>query len=249
MRTIEDLSNRVLRLETASTTRLIDQQVTRGRDIATPALLRIKSPGGTTAGTGFFISADGYLLTADHISHGLHKTEHGPCAATLMGDIKVVCELVQDFPELDLSLMKVGRDAEVIRYLRVADTFRADTTVAVIGFGLEDDALIAEPNLTVGQISTVLKTKMMLPNGRMVEGDDAPYQLFTANVNKGVSGAPVFDVATHDVVGVFTKLRKNSSEDQGQALFTAVTAHTNTWAMLEEVMAEHRLLAEEKPML
>ncbi|KAG7376286.1 hypothetical protein PHYPSEUDO_013799 [Phytophthora pseudosyringae] len=157
------------------------------------------------------------------------------------GSDEVICEVLKDFPLLDLAVLQVEVEDGDVPYFNAAGSFHEDDSLAVIGFGLEDHAMARIPNLTVGRVSTLVKTALELPSGKFVGGEDATYQLFTANVNKGDSGGPVLDINSYELVGVFTALRKNFNDDQGQAVFTVLTRESIAWEYVNSAIEQYRV--------
>ncbi|KAL3662189.1 hypothetical protein V7S43_012988 [Phytophthora oleae] len=239
--TVNALRATVEALEVDLTQRL-DMRVHAAREAATPCLLQIQSADESKNGTGFLVTEDGFVLTAYHVRTGQLTRQNlaynSPCRATLFNGTVVPCEPVEDFPDLDLSLMKMaGRSFSCFE---TAIYVTEDKTVAVIGYCLEYEGTLHIPNLTIGRVSTVVHTALTLPNGVFM-GPDAPHQLCTANVNTGDSGAPVFDLVSLQLLGVFRSLHKRS-EDQGQAVFMDVTRGAGVWPRIRAAIDRHRAI-------
>lgn len=139
-----------------------------------PAVVKIvcKTPdGGTTTGTGFFISPDGQLVTSYHVVDGASEI----AIQTLSGAF-FTGETVLAYDEVhDIALLKVT--ASQIQCLRLADSndIVQGTSVAVFGNPLGLDG-----TLTDGIISAV----------REDAGDRSIVQI-TAPISPGSSGSPV----------------------------------------------------------
>ncbi|MDT8440679.1 MAG: DegQ family serine endoprotease [Desulfuromonadales bacterium] len=139
-------------------------------------------------GTGFIISADGYILTNDHVVDGADE-------------IKVKLSDGREFrgevrgldPKLDLALVKIDTGEQLpVATLGDSDTLRVGEWVMAIGnpFGLEQ-------TVTVGIVSA---------KGRVIGA--GPYDDFIqtdASINPGNSGGPLFN-ARGEVVGINTAI-------------------------------------------
>jgi serine protease Do len=140
-------------------------------------------------GSGFIISADGFILTNNHVVEG--ADEIGIRLAdgrTFKGEVKGVD------PKLDLALLKIDtgkKDLPVVQ-LGDSDSLRVGEWVIAIGnpFGLEQ-------TVTVGIVSA---------KGRVIGA--GPYDNFIqtdASINPGNSGGPLFN-AKGEVVGINTAI-------------------------------------------
>ena len=141
------------------------------------------------AGTGFFVSADGKLITNAHVIEGAAtadaKLENG-ATYKIRGVLK---------PAIDRDLLLLQADAKDVPYLTVSDQPLPDvgSRVAVIGspFGLE------------GTVS-----EGIISGHRDAKKDDRWLQM-TAPVSPGSSGSPVVD-GNGKVVGIATFLVNNA---------------------------------------
>ena len=136
-------------------------------------------------GSGFFISADGYVVTNNHVIDDAEDITVG-----LSDGRDFEAEVVGTDPETDLALLRVSADVEFdyVELDRDPDTRVGDWVVAMGNpFGLGGTA-------TTGIISAM---------GRQI----GPAQAYTdflqtdASINRGNSGGPMFDL-NGDVVGV-----------------------------------------------
>ena len=141
------------------------------------------------SGTGFFVSADGKLVTNAHVIEGAAsanaKLENG-ATYSIRGVLK---------PAIDKDLLLLQADAKDVPYLTVSDQPMPDvgSRVAVIGspFGLE------------GTVS-----EGIVSGHRDAKKDDQWLQM-TAAVSPGSSGSPVVD-ENGKVVGVATFIVHNA---------------------------------------
>jgi len=158
----------------------------------------------TGQGSGFFITADGYAVTNNHV------VQHAENVQVTTDDGKIyTAKVIGTDPRTDLALIKVdGRD---FPYVKLADQSpRVGDWVLAVGnpFGLGG-------TVTAGIVSA---------RGRDIGA--GPYDDFIqidAPVNKGNSGGPAFDV-DGDVIGVNTAIFSPSGGSVGIAF--AIPADT-----------------------
>jgi serine protease Do len=159
----------------------------------------------TGQGSGFFISADGFAVTNNHVVDGADKVE------VTMDDGKTyTAKVIGSDPRTDLALIKVeGR--KDFPFAKLSDSKpRIGDWVLAVGnpFGLGG-------TVTAGIVSA---------SGRDI--GNGPYDDFIqidAPVNKGNSGGPTFDT-TGDVMGVNTAIYSPSGGSVGIAF--AIPAST-----------------------
>ncbi len=147
-------------------------------------------------GSGFVISADGYIVSNDHVAGNASKiTVAFPDGTVLDG------RLVGSDPVSDIALIKVDPEEE-LPYLRFAGNGTAIVGEWVIAlgnpFGLFE---AAEPSVTVGVVSATGRNLESTRDGRvyrdMIQTD--------ASINRGNSGGPLVN-ATGEVIGVNTAI-------------------------------------------
>ena len=158
----------------------------------------------TGQGSGFFISADGYAVTNNHVVQNAENVE-----VTTDDGKTYSAKVIGTDPRTDLALIKV--DGKDFPYVKLADTTpRVGDWVLAVGnpFGLGG-------TVTAGIVSA---------RGRDIGA--GPYDDFIqidAPVNKGNSGGPTFDV-DGDVIGVNTAIFSPSGGSVGIAF--AIPADT-----------------------
>ena len=139
-------------------------------------------------GTGFFISADGYLLTNDHVVSGADEV-----TVTLLDERTLPARVVGTDPNTDIALVKVDTEAAVpFVQLGSSDAARVGDRVVAIGnpFGLSH-------TVTEGILSA---------KGRVIGA--GPYDDFLqtdASINPGNSGGPLFNLRG-EVIGINTAI-------------------------------------------
>lgn len=148
-------------------------------------------------GSGFLISADGYLLTNEHVIDGAQKIQ-----VTIMGKSQAIdAKVVGSDRELDLAVLKIDAGSD-LPYLKLGDSeqIRVGNWVIAIGnpYGLDH-------TVTVGVISA---------KGRPIDVEDRHYRNLLqtdASINPGNSGGPLMGL-DGEVIGINTAV---SSEAQG----------------------------------
>jgi serine protease Do len=151
---------------------------------------------GQALGSGFIISADGYVVTNNHVVDGATDV-----TLTLEGGKTVAARIVGVDKKTDLALLKIT-EAGTYPYVQFADSMpRVGDWVIAVGnpFGLGG-------TVTAGIVSA---------RGRDI--GSGPYDDFLqidAAVNRGNSGGPTFN-ARGDVVGVNTAIYSPSGGSVG----------------------------------
>jgi serine protease Do len=168
------------------------------------AVVQVRTPGGL--GSGFFINADGYLMTNFHVIEGeteisveVYHQNDGQLARDTFKQVRIVA--INKFQ--DLALLRI-EDKNAPKFKSVslgsADALAVGDPVFAIG-----SPLGLERTVTQGIIST--KT-------RQLEGE--LYLQTSAQINPGNSGGPLFNMAG-EVVGV-TNMKITFGEGLGFAI-------------------------------
>jgi serine protease Do len=170
---------------------------------------------GQAVGSGFFVSADGYIVTNNHV------VDHATEVSVTMDDGRVLdAKIVGRDPKTDLALLKV-KEAGTFAYVGFAKTSpRVGDWVVAMGnpFGLGGTA-------TAGIVSA---------RGRDIGA--GPYDDFLqidAPVNRGNSGGPTFN-ASGEVVGVNTAIFSPSGGSVGIAFDIPADTVTGVVAALKD---------------
>jgi serine protease Do len=148
----------------------------------------------TGQGSGFFISADGYAVTNNHVVEGAQSV-----LVTTDDGKSYTAKIIGTDPKTDLALIKV--DAQGFPYVSFADQVsRVGDWVVAIGnpFGLGG-------TVTAGIVSA---------EGRDIDSGPYDYIQIDAPINKGNSGGPAFDM-NGNVVGVNTAIYSPSGGSVG----------------------------------
>jgi serine protease Do len=166
-------------------------------------------------GSGFFISADGYAVTNNHVVDGADKVE-----VTLDDGKSYTAKVIGADPRTDLALIKVDGRTD-FPFAKLSDSKpRIGDWVLAVGnpFGLGG-------TVTAGIVSA---------SGRDI--GNGPYDDFIqidAPVNKGNSGGPAFDI-NGEVMGVNTAIYSPSGGSVGIAFSIPASTVKNVVAQLKD---------------
>lgn len=178
-------------------------------------------PGGTSTGSGFFISQDGYIVTNNHVVDG-GEAYH----IVLQSGEELPAELIGSDKFSDLAVLKIDETVPAVAALGNSDVLRPGETAIAIGSPLGD----FKNSVTVGVISAT---------GRSIDTGDG-YQLegmlqTDAAINEGNSGGPLVNL-TGEVVGVNTMIiRRGSSSATVEGMGFAIPA-TNVKVISEQII-------------
>ncbi len=177
----------------------------------------IPEDGATQAslGSGFIISADGYILTNAHV---IAETEE--VTVKLTNKREYQAEVVGVDPLTDIALLKI--DATLLQSVKIGDanSLEPGEWVAAIGapFGFEN-------SVTVGVVSAKGR---MLPNESYV-----PFIQTDVAVNPGNSGGPLFSTQG-DVVGINSQIYSETGGYMGISFAIPIDIAMNVAQQLRE---------------
>jgi serine protease Do len=168
------------------------------------AVVQVRTPGGL--GSGFFINADGYLITNFHVIQGeteisveVYHRHDGQLDRETYKQVKIIA--INKFH--DLALLKItDRNAPGFKYVTLGNSDALSVGDPVFAIG---SPMGLERTVTSGILST--KT-------RELEGE--LYLQTTAQINPGNSGGPLFNMAG-EVIGV-TNMKIMFGEGLGFAI-------------------------------
>ena len=142
-----------------------------------------RKPAKKSTGTGFIVSADGYILTNNHVIAGCVEVHIKP----------LIVPVIAADAERDLALLKVGANFKRFATFREGD-IRKGESVVVAGFPLHG-VLGSDLKITTGTVS-----------GLTGPGNNKALLQLSALIQKGNSGGPLLDLSGHVVGVVVSKL-------------------------------------------
>ncbi|MER7443350.1 trypsin-like peptidase domain-containing protein [Micromonospora avicenniae] len=164
--------------------------------------VRVSSLGGTSEGSGFIASADGHVITNDHVVAG----GTGQASVIFNDGTSSPAKLVGQDPESDIAVMKVERSG-----------------LRPVEFGDSDALAVGDPVLAIGSplslTNTVTAGIVSALDRTMQAGEPGgPVRYYAAiqtdaAVNHGNSGGPLVDAAGR-VIGVNSTIKSLVSEGQ-----------------------------------
>lgn len=194
-------------------------------DTLAPAIVQVladrpRSNGPEVLGTGFFVSDQGYLVTALHVitpapgtrKRGLLAGLPFENTATIRGNFNMVrVSLVGQDEEHDLALLKTAENpfrAEPVGDLRLhvgvakltTARPRDGTSIAVAGYPLSEQVLITTAGTVASQWGMDLDMGPRKNSPQHLVLSDA--YIADVVVNHGNSGGPVFEIASGEVIGM-----------------------------------------------
>jgi serine protease Do len=150
---------------------------------------------GSSLGSGFIISADGYIVTNNHVvSPGAPNAVVEQITVTMPDRTEYTARLVGRDPDSDLAVLKIeGTNLPFVRFGDSTRTRVGDWIVAIgnpLGFG---------GTVTSGIVSALYRN--VGPAGPGSGGAFDRYIQTDAAINQGNSGGPMFDMAGN-VIGI-----------------------------------------------
>ena len=144
---------------------------------------------GQSLGSGFIISADGYVVTNNHVVSPTGRGSVEEITVTLPDGTEYEAELIGTDPQSDLAVLKVNR-AEDFPFVRFGDSSEARVGDWVIAIG---NPFGLGGTVTSGIVSSVLRNTGGGAYDRYLQTD--------ASINRGNSGGPLFDMEGN-VIGI-----------------------------------------------
>jgi len=141
----------------------------------------------TALGSGFIISADGYILTNNHMVEGAEKV-----TVELANGRKFTAEIIGTDPESDIALIKI--DADNLPYLELADSDKLEVGEWVLAIG---NPLGFSHTVTAGIVSAKGRSVGLATIENFIQTDAA--------INRGNSGGPLLNLEGK-VVGMNTAI-------------------------------------------
>lgn len=167
-----------------------------------------------SAGTGFFVSADGYVLTNRHvIPEGTTKVALTMSDGTKLSDVSVVGRTKADDP-LDVAFLKVNDKNKKFAPVILGDSNQMEVGNMVVAIG---NAL--------GQFQNTVTSGIVSGFGRDLQasGDQGSVETLQnliqtdAAINQGNSGGPLVNV-NGEVIGINTAIAGDGAQNIGFAI-------------------------------
>jgi len=141
-------------------------------------------------GSGFIVSADGFVVTNNHVISPDQRAELEEVTVTLPDGTEYPAEVVGTDPASDLAVLKINR-SEPFPFVRFGDSAQARVGDWVIAIG---NPFGLGGTVTSGIVSSVLRnTGQGGAFDRFIQTD--------ASINRGNSGGPLFDMQGN-VIGI-----------------------------------------------
>ncbi len=154
------------------------------------------SQGVTASGSGVIITADGYILTNNHVVEGGQTY-----SVTLANGDELEAQLVGTDQFTDLAVLKVGGEMQAVASFGNSDVLKPGESVIAIGSPLGD----FKNSVTSGVVSATGRS-LDTGNGYLMEN-----MIQTdAAINEGNSGGPLVNLAGQ-VIGINTLILRNSN--------------------------------------
>ncbi len=172
--------------------------------------------GAESIGSGFIISADGYILTNNHV------VDHADTVTVRLSDRReLTAKVVGTDPQYDIALLKVNASNLPVVTIGDSHTLKPGQWVVAIGspFGFDH-------SVTQGIVSAV---------GRSFGQQDQQYVPFIQTdvpINRGNSGGPLFNLQGQ-VVGVNSQIFSNTGGYQGIAFSIPIDIAMNAVQQLK----------------
>lgn len=162
------------------------------------------------SGSGFVISADGYVVTNNHVVEGASQID-----VELADQRRFSAELVGRDPQTDVALLKLSASGLTVAPLGFADSTRVGEWVLAIGspgFGGGFGPGPLETTVTAGIVSAKGRSINIL--GRRTQLAIEDFIQTDAAINRGNSGGPLVN-ARGEVVGINTVIASETGFNQG----------------------------------
>jgi serine protease Do len=148
---------------------------------------------GASAGSGFLISADGYIVTNNHVVTAEQRgATVETVTVTLIDRKEYVARVIGRDAESDLAVLKI--DAQNLPFVKFGDSTKTRVGDWVIAIG---NPFAIGSTVTAGIVSAVHRTGLGGPQNRLIQTD--------ASINQGNSGGPMFDM-NGNVIGINSQI-------------------------------------------
>ncbi|MEV0716949.1 trypsin-like peptidase domain-containing protein [Asanoa sp. NPDC050611] len=165
--------------------------------------VRVASSSGSSLGSGFVVSADGYVITNDHVVEGGGTQTF---TAVFSDGSTASGKLVGQDPESDIAVIKLARSG-----------------LTPVEFGDSDQIAVGDPVLAIGSplaLANTVTSGIVSALDRTIQAGEpgGPVRYYAAiqtdaAVNQGNSGGPLVDMGGR-VVGVNAVIKSVSADEQ-----------------------------------
>lgn len=172
-----------------------------------------------SAGSGFILTADGFIATNYHVIDGANKV-----TVTLYGGESYEARIVSGEEDYDVAVLKI--DAENLQPVSIGDS-----TLLNVG-----DHVLAVGN-PLGELTFSMTGGMVSCVNRAINVDGTPFNMIQtdASINPGNSGGPMFN-QYGQVVGIVTaKYSSTSSGENAEGLGFAIPIN-DVFAIIKDIM-------------
>ncbi len=170
---------------------------------------------GTALGSGFIISADGYVVTNNHVIKDADEIE-----IELRSGEKLPATVIGTDPRTDLALLKV----------------EAESPLPFVSFGNSDEMRVGDWVLAIGNPlgqGFSVSAGIVSARGRTLSGSYDDFIQTDAAINRGNSGGPLFNMKG-EVVGVNTAILSPSGGSIGIGFSMASNVVSGVIQQLEQ---------------
>jgi serine protease Do len=158
---------------------------------------------GSSLGSGFIISADGYIVTNNHVvAPGAPNAVVEQITVTMPDRTEYTARVVGRDPDSDLAVLKI--EATNLAFVRFGDSARTRVGDWIVAIG---NPLGLGGTVTSGIVSALYRN--VGPAGPGSGGAFDRYIQTDAAINQGNSGGPMFDMAG-SVIGINSSILSNS---------------------------------------
>ena len=181
-----------------------------------------------STGSGVILSADGYIITNNHVVQGARKIEVRLAADNRLEarESTMTAKLVGADRESDLAVLKVERTG--LPFLELADSNALHQGQLVMAFG---NPLGLEGSASIGIISSISR--------RIHAEDPLVYIQTDAPINPGNSGGPLVDIDGR-VAGIDTFIYTQSGGSEGLGFAIPSNAVRNVYEQIRKDGHVHR---------
>jgi serine protease Do len=175
-----------------------------------------------STGSGIILTADGYIVTNNHVVQGARKIEvvlhaTNPVQAR---QSRMEAKLIGTDPKTDLAVIKIDRTN--LKILELADSNKLRQGQLVMAFG---NPLGLEGSMSTGVVSSASR--------RLRSEDSMVYVQTDAPINPGNSGGPLVDIDGR-VVGVNTFIYTQSGGSEGLGFAIPSNAVRNVFDQIKK---------------